>query len=128
MSYSEVGTWSGKPLFKCDDCVFQTASIPQRDKHDAEAHPRERAPLTKILDPDGKPFESIPVPSTPEVVPADAQTEAVLKQLGVGADEVAEAAAQEAAEQEAQEGQEDGSTSKAQPWWRRSPPDKETAS
>lgn len=117
MSYTEIGEWSGKPLFKCDDCNFRTVSTSQRDKHDLVGHPRERAPLTKILGPDGEPVQAIPVPEEPKVV-ADENTAHILKSIGVSAEDVVEAT----------ENDQDGSTSEdVRPWWRRSTPDKETA-
>lgn len=121
MSYTKVGEWSGKDLFKCDDCKFQTVSIPQRDKHDAEAHPRARAPLTKILDPDGKPFESIPI-EDPHVVDVEVPKglpEPVRKDLAEHAEREARAA-----EREEEEVPEDGEPIRPS-WWRRSSQDKE---
>lgn len=35
-----LGKWSGRPIWKCDHCDFNTFSTEQADVHAATAHPR----------------------------------------------------------------------------------------
>jgi len=99
--YAEVGEWSGKTLYGCGFCLFDTPDVAAIKRHVEKAHPRTRAPEVRILGPDGEEVQAIPIRSEPDDYETPKQEDTLVRPDGSNRNDTDDVKAET-------------------PWWRRS--------